>query len=179
MPYLGSTLFVVVLVVSLLVSIEAYWLSLRALVPRFVASATERWSKRPIVTMAIGLALSSVTLVVVALLSSIGHPATGFLAGVLAIALLAVGLAGAAGLATRIGEGLDSASDAGRPWFHTLKGGVVLELVWLLPFLGWFVILPLAVAGGVGAVVQAMVLSFVKMLSPARMPAAVPEAVRA
>jgi hypothetical protein len=179
MPYLGSTLFVVVLVASLLVSIEAYWLSLRALAPRFVARATERWSKRPIVTVLVGAALSSVVLIAVALLSSIGHPLTGFLAGVLAIALLAIGLAGAVGLATRIGQGLESASDADRPWFATLKGGVVLELVWLLPFLGWFVILPLAVAGGVGAVVQAMVLAFVRMLAPARMPVAAPEAVRA
>ena len=37
------------------------------------------------------------------------------------------------------------------PWRSTLRGGVVLELTYLLPFLGWFVILPASIIIGSGA----------------------------
>ena len=58
---------------------------------------------------------------------------------------------GVSGLATSIGHRLLSPLDQQRPWRSTLRGGVVLELTYLLPFLGWFVILPASIIIGSGA----------------------------
>jgi hypothetical protein len=58
---------------------------------------------------------------------------------------------GVSGLATSIGRRLSSPLDEQRPWRSTLRGGLVLELTYLLPFLGWFVILPASIIIGSGA----------------------------
>ena len=59
---------------------------------------------------------------------------------------------GVAALATMIGNKLPSPADQGRPWKSTIRGGVVLELSYLLPVLGWFFILPISLIVGAGAV---------------------------
>jgi hypothetical protein len=58
---------------------------------------------------------------------------------------------GVSGLATSIGRRLASPLDEQRPWRSTLRGGVVLELTFLLPILGWFVIQPASIIIGSGA----------------------------
>ena len=64
--------------------------------------------------------------------------------------------AGMAGLATCIGLRLTSPADSERPWRATLRGGIVLELAYLLPILGWFLILPVSIIAGSGAVSLAL-----------------------
>ena len=59
--------------------------------------------------------------------------------------------------AFRIGERLASPADAARPWKATLRGGIVLELSYLLPVLGWFVILPLSIIIGCGAATLSLI----------------------
>jgi hypothetical protein len=58
---------------------------------------------------------------------------------------------GVAGLATTIGRRLPSPTDQLSPWRATLRGGIALELTYLLPFLGWFIVLPAATIIGTGA----------------------------
>jgi hypothetical protein len=58
---------------------------------------------------------------------------------------------GVSGLATSIGQRLAAPLEDHRPWRSTLRGGVVLELAYLLPLLGWFVILPASIIIGSGA----------------------------
>ena len=64
---------------------------------------------------------------------------------------------GIAGLATVVGQRLPSPGDAERPWNATIRGGIVLELAFLLPFLGWFVLLPVSLLIGAGATVRSIV----------------------
>jgi hypothetical protein len=59
--------------------------------------------------------------------------------------------AGVSGFATCIGRRLRSPADDARPWRATLRGGIVLELSYLLPVAGWFVILPISTIIGSGA----------------------------
>jgi hypothetical protein len=60
-----------------------------------------------------------------------------------------------------IGERLASSIDIGQPWRATLRGGVAMELAYLLPILGWFVILPVTMTIGCGASLIALFRNFV------------------
>lgn len=163
MPYLGSTLFAVTLFGAFALAVTAWWLLVRSLAPRFVERAKERWSRRPIITTLLGFVTGGFATIVGVGLCSVGNPATTIAGTAWLTALLALSLAGTAGLAARIGEGLASPSDEGREWIRTLKGGVVLELCFLLPVLGWFVVAPIAVYGGLGAAIQALVQALVAL----------------
>jgi hypothetical protein len=65
---------------------------------------------------------------------------------------------GTSGFVTMIGERLASPADAGRPWRATVRGGIALELTYLVPIIGWFGVLPASIILGAGA----MTLSFFK-----------------
>jgi hypothetical protein len=66
--------------------------------------------------------------------------------------LLVVAFVGTAGLARLIGFNLARESSA---WSQSLRGGVMLALVFITPFLGWFLMLPIGLASGFGAVILA------------------------
>jgi len=68
---------------------------------------------------------------------------------------LLVALLGAAGLALRVGQGLPSARDEAEPWRRVLRGGIVLGLTFVMPFLGTFVLMPFAFIAGFGAMILA------------------------
>jgi hypothetical protein len=153
MPYLGSTLFVLTLVAGLLVSMGGFFLLARALAPRLTAAAQERWERRPVLSTLVGLPLGGVALAISGVLLKAPLPPVKLL-GLLALAaLLAVALTGASALAARIGAALPSSADTGGEWRRTLRGGAVLLTSFLVPVLGWFVLLPIALFGGVGAIV--------------------------
>jgi hypothetical protein len=67
--------------------------------------------------------------------------------------LLALG--GSGGFALRIGAGLALPLDEQAPWRRVLRGGTVLALCFLLPLVGWFLVLPWALVSGVGAAILA------------------------
>lgn len=157
MPYLGSTVFFASSIAALAVALNAWWLATRALAPEFVERSREQWSSRPVLTVLLGGVTGGFATIVCIVLLSIDHAVAKLAGSGLAMCVLAFALCGTAGLAARIGRGLASPSDEGREWFQSLKGGAVLELTFLLPFLGWFVLLPIAVYGGLGAAIVALV----------------------
>jgi len=61
---------------------------------------------------------------------------------------LLIGFAGSAGLALRIGRNLSAAAS---PWHQCLRGGVMLGLVFITPFIGWGFLLHAGLASGFGA----------------------------
>ena len=109
------------------------------------------------------------------LLSSKAPNAVGKVLGIgLALLALLIALFGAAGLALRIGQGLQSARDEAEPWRRVLRGGIVLGLTFVMPFLGTFVLMPFAFIAGFGAMIMARPR---RALAPAAippMPAAAP-----
>jgi hypothetical protein len=64
---------------------------------------------------------------------------------------LVFSFAGMAGVARFLGSRLPSPADAERPWKAVIRGWVVLYLASLLPVIGWFVFLPVALLTGFGA----------------------------
>ncbi|MGF1469172.1 MAG: hypothetical protein ACFCGT_23860 [Sandaracinaceae bacterium] len=156
MPYLGSTVFVATVALSFLLALNAWWLLCRALAPRFVARAQARFRDAPGLTLLTGAGLGGACALAASLLALAPHPAAKLLGTAALPGLAAFALAGAAGLAGRIGEGLATPADRGRAWVQVLRGGAVLELSFLLPLFGWFVIAPLALVGGFGAALGAL-----------------------
>jgi hypothetical protein len=146
-----------VIVGSLMVFI-AHWLGAYALFPNLVAGCSERYGRRPVAATLLGLGVIVPTLVLSGIVSKLlAHPAIGALVVVFLSVPTLLALLGSAGLALRIGTGLSSARDADEPWRRTLRGGVVLGLVFVLPVLGWFVLLPWVLVSGFGAALMTLV----------------------
>jgi hypothetical protein len=99
----------------------------------------------------LGVPITFLTIVVTAVLFNV-LGAAGKIAGIVVISLYVLQAnTGISGFATSIGRRLASPIDYERPWRATLRGGIVLELPWLLPIVGWFVLLPAAHIIGCGA----------------------------
>lgn len=144
----------VFLVLGALVVIVSYWLATTALFPVTVERARVAYGARPIRLAGLG-ALVALPLVGLGLVLLNEAPnAVLKLAGAASVALpLILGLAGSAGLSERVGRGLVHADDAHSPWRRSLRGGGVLALTFLLPVVGWFVVLPAVLLSGCGAMV--------------------------
>lgn len=114
----------------------SFWLASEALFPALVERARNQYNRPWKLTFA-GLAMAAPFILGALAIFKISHPVMN----ILGIALLAVvligGLAGSAGLAKRVGVGLPSPTDDAQPWGRVLRGGVVLTLTFLLPFIGW------------------------------------------
>src|SRR4029453_10910645 len=129
----------------------SYWLLAAALfpdaLPRSRASYAQRGGR---VTFA-GLATAVPTLLVGAGLLQGPHPLLKLIGGVMESAPVALGLVGSAGVGARIGAGLPGDADGRLRWRRVLRGGIVLSFAFVLPVIGWFVLLPRALVSGVGA----------------------------
>jgi hypothetical protein len=128
-----------------------YWLSAVALFPGAVEACRARYA-RPVATTAVGLLVLAPLLVVgLAAANAIKQPGPAGAVKVSLLLLLLPAFLGSAGLALRIGAGLWSPRDADQPWRRVLRGSLVLAPTFLLPFLGWFVVLPWTLVSGFGA----------------------------
>ncbi|MEA3210662.1 MAG: hypothetical protein QOE70_3719 [Chthoniobacter sp.] len=141
-------------ILGFLIVFVGYWLMAVGLWPGRVERCAEQLGRAPVRTTLVGL-VSFVPLVVIGLSMGTKAP-NGFLKVVglgLALGTLFVALFGSAGLALRIGCGLKSVRDEQEPWRRVLRGGIVLGLTFVLPFLGTPVLMALAFCGGFGALV--------------------------
>jgi hypothetical protein len=162
-------------VVGLLVTLPSLWLLLRALFPDAVERSRARIVRRPVLCFVAGV-IPALLLIAggLVLLNKApgGWKALGFPPLLLGFLLAGIGLAG---LSTAVGERLPSGADEGRAWRSLLRGAACLELSFLIPFLGWFGLLPLAAVAAVGAATMALV-SGEGPVAPAAAPAPSPAA---
>jgi hypothetical protein len=138
------------------VVLVAYWIGAYALFPGRVERCHSVYGSRPVAATLVGLLILLPSLFLgIGLVKALPHPAlqTPVIGALLVLTLLC--LVGSAGFALRIGSGMSSPLDATQPWRRSLRGGLVLGLVFVLPFLGWFVLLPWTLASGLGAFVLA------------------------
>jgi hypothetical protein len=148
---MADTMSIVFVVLGMMLAFPGLWLLCQGLWPEAVASATERCSKRLWSSFLVGLPITTMMIVVTVILFNVLGP-LGKIAGLGVVCLYMLQAhTGVAGLASAIGRRLSAPYDEERPWRSTLRGGVVLELAYLLPFLGWFVILPVSIIIGSGA----------------------------
>lgn len=154
---MADTMAIFFVVLGFLLALPGLWLVCRALWPGLVERSRERCESRPIVSFLVGAGLT----IGVVLASAVASKVAGGAGKVASFAISSVfsmfAHAGVAGLASHLGRRLPSPVDAGRPWRETLRGGIALELSYLVPILGWFVILPVSVVLGAGAATLALV----------------------
>lgn len=148
---MADTMSIFFVILGMMLALPGLWLLCRGLWPEAVAAAADRCSKRLWISFIAGLPTTIVMIVLTKTLFSLLGPA-GKIAGVGVVCLYMLQAhTGISGLATSIGRRLAAPLDEQRPWRSTLRGGVVLELAYLLPILGWFVILPASMIIGSGA----------------------------
>jgi len=127
-----------------------YWLMATALFPRTVERYAEQIGRAPIKTLLLG-AVTFIPLVTIAFKAFPGGTKP---VGVGLALLVSLGaLFGSAGLALRVGQGMSSPRDAQEPWRRVLRGGIVLALTFVMPFIGTFIVMPFAWLSGFGAFV--------------------------
>ncbi|MEM6931321.1 MAG: hypothetical protein AAF602_30605 [Myxococcota bacterium] len=138
---------------GLFVAAPAFQLVARALWPRVAHQSTLRFARglgRPFL---VGLIVVGPLLVPLGALSVDVPPVR--VAGVMWLGILiGLSLAGLTGLSQRVGDTLVETDD---PSSALVRGAVALELACLVPFLGWFVLLPSLALMGLGTTVLALV----------------------
>lgn len=142
------------LIVGIILVLNSYWLAAVSLWPRWVDSFADKY-RRPVRITFMGLLGVIPCVLIVALMRQTHHPVGNALSVVAVGTAVMMGMAGSAGLARKIGQGLVSSKDEAQPWRCVLRGGIVFAFTMLLPLVGWFVVLPWALVSGLGAVVLA------------------------
>jgi hypothetical protein len=148
---MADTMSIFFVVLGMLLAFSGLWLLCRGLWPDAVERAAERCARRIWPYFLAGIPLTLVTIVLTRFLFVLGP--IGKIAGVGVVCLYMLQAhTGVSGLVTAIGRRLPSPIDEHSPWRSTLRGGIALELTYLLPILGWFVVLPASIIVGTGAI---------------------------
>lgn len=143
-------------IIGLLVAFPGLWLLCRGLWPHTVEKTKLDCSKTLWKPFLVGLPHAAIVIVLAGILNNkVPQPIGGILTLLNICLFLIYASSGVAGLATVIGERLPSPADAASPWKATIRGGVIMELSFLLPILGWFVLLPASIIIGAGATTRA------------------------
>lgn len=147
---MADILKIALLIVGTMVVFVSCWLAIVALFPALVTRTQEQYVK-PFKLLGIGIPAVAVLFTVAILFFKLKNPVFQLSGSVLIGTVVAIGLAGSTGLARRVGQGLPSPVDADQPWRMVYRGGTVLVLVFLLPLVGWFLILPFTLITGFAA----------------------------
>jgi hypothetical protein len=140
------------LIAGTYIVINAYWLTTQGLFPEFVYRCRERIRRAPLKSFFIGLACSVPALVLgVSMLVRAPNPVLKFFGAAVVMLVILTGLMGSAGVAALVGTGLGGTNDVQFGWRRTWRGGVVLGLTFILPLIGWLLILPGTLIIGIGA----------------------------
>lgn len=142
-------------VVGFLLSLQGLWLFCRALWPTKVIASATRCGRNPLKSLLAGVVVTLLMMLATVLAGAVPGPGQVLAFGIVSAYVVFSGV-GVAGLATHMGQRLSSPADDRRPWAATVRGGVVLELAYVVPIVGWFVILPASVVMGAGAATLAL-----------------------
>ena len=152
----ADVLRVLLLILGAMLFFQAYWLAGAGLFPRLVGQARDRYNT-PIRTTLIGLAVVVPTFFIgIFWLANKDNNIVKIIGIVIGIVPLMLGAIGSAGLCQLIGLGLHAPGDQSQNWRRVWRGGWVLNFCYLLPFIGWFVILPWGIISGCGAFVTSL-----------------------
>jgi hypothetical protein len=169
---MADTMAIFFVFLGFLLAFPGLWLLCRGLWPQTVANAAAVCRNGLLKPFLAGLPLTVAIILVGAALSNLG-PLGKIAAATIICFYLMIANCGVAGLATMIGERLASPTDARHsaqePWRATLRGGVAMELAYLLPILGWFLLLPVSITIGCGASLIALFRSLI-IRSAAQLP---------
>jgi len=136
---------------GILIVVPGSWLLYSALCPKALERGTDRLRRMPYRAFLLGLLLGGFAVGFVIVLSKAGAQAPAGIFGALAAGYA---LFGAASFAKSVSARLSAPGDT--PWKSHARGGVILLLPCMIPFLGWFLLFPIVLAVGVGAGTMAL-----------------------
>jgi hypothetical protein len=130
----------------------SYWLASQALFPDLTSRCRQRIAGAPFRHALLGFACAIPAAIAGVYLLNRPSAVLKFAGAALLLLLVLAGLVGSSGLAAQIGLGLvANPTDETQPWRRVLRGGMVLGLTFVFPLIGWFLILPLSLIMGAGA----------------------------
>ncbi len=145
------------LIVGVLFAFPGVWLLSRSLYPRQIEAIADSLEKGRVKAFFMGVPITAASFFCVAAFSNQKNPFCDMAVILTMVSFLFYANVGAAGLATMIGRRLPSPADQERPWKGTLRGGIILELAFLFPVLGWFFLLPASLVIGAGALTSRLI----------------------
>jgi len=148
------------LIAGTYIVINAYWLTTQGLFPEFVDRSRERIRRSPLKAFFLGMAGSVPAVILGIAMFRAPNPVFKFVGATVLLLVILTVLMGSAGVAALVGAGLGGADDERTCWKRTWRGGLVLGLTFILPLIGWLLILPGTLAIGIGAGIGAMAPSF-------------------
>jgi hypothetical protein len=148
MPYTGIVLTFVALAGGFYLILLSNWLTAAGLFPRAVAGFEQVYARRPVRATLVGLVTLGPLLIVMQRTGQIPHPLAHLAVLIVGGGAILAALFGTAGLALRVGNGLCPEASL---WQRMARGGSMLGLSFLTPFIGWFFVLPVCLCSGFGA----------------------------
>lgn len=159
------------LILGMLICTSSYWLLFASLFPRTVGRAQQAILGRPYrIFMTGALVGVPLTLIGFSMLTQGAGPVK-FIGAFIVMSITLAALFGSTGLVRQVGLGLDSGHSERSNGGLVLRGGAVVSIACVLPFVGWFMIIPIVLVLGFGA---ALHLAWSRKPAPAR--TAVPSA---
>lgn len=150
----ADVLFYLLIVAGFYLIFISYWVVAEALFPQRVEQCRVRYAT-PIRTTLVGVLVAlPLFLGAFVLVQHMGNPVFQITGVVLAAFVLITGLLGSTGLCRQIGLGLPRPQDDAQPWRRVARGGVVLGMTFVLPVVGWFIVLPWVLISGFGAMLR-------------------------
>ena len=137
--------------IGVILVVTSYFTLGAALAPALTSRARQQFADRPWLPIIIGIVISVPWVLVAIVLIQQPPAAAKFVGVVLGCLWVLSGLIGGAGIAQHVGGGDIGAGHA--TWVQTFRGGLFICLTWVLPLVGWLVILPLTMSGGIGCLV--------------------------
>lgn len=166
---MADVLKIFLIIVGVLTVYVTYWLVAQALFPAVVERARHQYAK-PVKLTLIGLGAALLPVIVGGVISNMPNPVMKLLGVTFMVVPALLGLVGSAGLALRIGAGLPSPADEQQPWRRVLRGGILLALTFLLPFVGWVVLSLWTLISGFGAFLLSLKGTKTSVAAPPAMP---------
>ena len=130
--------------------VTAYYALSASLAPQITDRARLRFARRPWLPTILGLVISVPWVIASLVLLNLPFSGAKFAGATIGLAWILIALIGGAAIAQHVGRGSIAANDS---WLHTVRGGLLITLTWVLPLVGWLIVLPLTMATGVGCLV--------------------------
>lgn len=143
------------LIAGTYIVINGYWMTTQGLFPGFVDRCREQIRSSPFGALGFGLAATVPGIVAGVVMLRAASPVLKFAGATVLLLFILFGLMGSAGLAAQTGIGLGF-PDESTSWRRVWRGGLVLGLTFILPLIGWLLILPGTLIIGLGAAMRSL-----------------------
>lgn len=137
--------------IGVILVVTSYYTLGAALAPALTSRARRQFAARPWLPIIIGLAISVPWMLAAIVLLQQVPAGAKFVGAILGCLWILLGLIGGAGIAQHVGGGDIVPGRAS--WVQTFRGGLFISLTWVLPLVGWLVMLPLTMSAGIGCLV--------------------------